>query len=396
MEIANRIAKIEASKTMQVKELALQLKAKGHDVIDLTAGEPDFPTPSFVKQAGIDAINQNFTRYTANTGIPELRKAVVEKLRRDNQLEYTAEQIVVSSGAKQSLLNAMLAILNDADEVIFASPYWVSYPEQVKIAGGTPVIIDTTTTGFKILAADLQKAITPKTKAVIINSPCNPSSVVYSKAELQSLADVLLKHQVYVITDEIYEKILFDGLQHFSIITLAPELKERSILVNGLSKSHAMTGWRIGYSASSTAVAKAMAKIQGHYTSNACSVSQKAALAALTGPEDEITAMRDAFEKRRNFVMRELDQIPGLSYVKPEGAFYFFIKVSGLFGRSIDGKTIENSVDFSTYLIEKQFVVSVPGSGFGTDEYIRISFATSDEQLNKAMQRIEQAVKDLS
>ncbi len=283
MKLASRISNIEASRTLQVKEKALDLQARGIKVIDLTAGEPDFNTPTFICQAGIDAINNGFTKYTANNGIPELRQLISQKLKRDNGLDYSPEQVIVSNGAKQSILNALLAILNDGDEVIVPSPYWVSYPEQIKIAGGVPRILDTCRTGFKLGPDELKKNITAKTTAVILNSPGNPTGVVYSREELKELAGILKTQDIWVISDEIYEKIIFDGLHHTSIASLNGMIG-KCIVINGFSKSYSMTGWRLGYAAGPLNVVKAMSKIQGHYTSNASSISQKAAVAALTGP----------------------------------------------------------------------------------------------------------------
>jgi len=394
MQIATRISKIEASKTLQVKEKALQLKARGIQVIDLTAGEPDFQTPKSIAQAGIRAIEDGFTKYTANNGIPELRAHIAQKLNHENHLEYTPEQIIVSNGAKQSILNALLAILNDGDEVILPSPYWVSYPEQIKIAGGTPVIVDTRYHQFKLPAILLQQHITPKTRAIILNSPCNPTGVVYSQSELSELAEVLKKEEIWIISDEIYEKIIFDGLKHFSITGIG-NLIEKSIIINGFSKTYSMTGWRIGYAAAPLEVIKAMSKIQGHSTSNASSISQKAVLASFQGLEKEVNKMRLVFEKRRNFIQKQLDSRPYFSYVYPQGAFYFFINISKSFGKRSGDKKIENSVDFSTYVTENYHMVSVPGIAFGANDYIRISFAASQEELESGMQKLIQAMDQI-
>ncbi|UCF65949.1 MAG: pyridoxal phosphate-dependent aminotransferase, partial [bacterium] len=374
MQIANRINNIEASKTLQVKEKALQLKAKGIKVIDLTAGEPDFQTPELIAQAGIRAIQEGFTKYTANTGIPELRTKIAQKLHTDNNLDYTPEQIIVSNGAKQSILNALLSIVNEGDEVILPSPYWVSYPEQIKIAGGTPVIVDTRYHQFKLSPSLLQQHITPNTRVLILNSPSNPTGVVYSKSELSELAEVLKNENIWIISDEIYEKIIFDGLQHTSIAALG-NLIEKSIVINGFSKSYSMTGWRVGYAAAPLPVVKAMSKIQGHSTSNASSISQKAALAALQESDAEVEKMRKTFEERRNFIQQQLDSRPYFSYIYPQGAFYFFINISKSFGKQAGDKVIENSLDFSTYVTENYHMVSVPGIAFGANDYIRLSFA---------------------
>ncbi len=384
MKLASRIDRVEASKTLQVKEKALELKARGIDAVDLTAGEPDFPTPAFICQAGKNAIEDGFTRYTANTGIPPLREAIAKKLKNDNGLTYAPEQIIVSNGAKQSILNALFAVVEEGDEVLVSAPYWVSYPEQVKIAGGTPVIMDTSRQNFKLTPELLEQHITDKTRAIILNSPCNPTGVVLTPKEIQKLADVLERQDIWIISDEIYEKIIFDNLQHASIASLGNLIK-KTIVVNGFSKSYSMTGWRVGYAAGPQPVVKAMAKIQSHYTSNASSISQKAALAALQGPVEEIENMCRTFEQRRNYVRGQLDSRPYFSYVNPQGAFYFFIKVSDIYGCRCDGEIIDDSLKISTHLTENYHLVTVPGIAFGNDDYIRISFATSNEQLEKGL-----------
>lgn len=394
MDLASRVSRIEASKTLQVKEKALELKSKGIDVIDLTAGEPDFNTPSYICQAGIDAINQGFTKYTANTGIPALREKIAEKLKQDNGLEYSANQIVVSNGAKQAILNAILALIEESDEVILPSPYWVSYPEQIKVAGGTPIIVDTSSTNFKISATDLKAHITPNTKMVILNSPSNPTGVVYNYSELEALADILENNDFWILSDEIYEKLIYDDLKHHSIASFG-NLIDKSIVINGFSKSHAMTGWRIGYAAAPLTVVKAMSKIQSHYTSNASSISQKAALAAFPGSPEDIEQMRKTFEDRRNYIRNQLDSKPYFSYINPQGAFYFFINISAVYGCSHGDQIIDNSVKFSTYVTENYHVVTVPGVAFGADQFIRASFAASSEELEKGMQRLIKAMETM-
>lgn len=394
MQISSRLSKIEASKTLQVKEKALELKSKGIDIVDLTAGEPDFNTPENICQAGIDAIHGGFTKYTANTGIPELREKICEKLKTDNGLEYTPDKIIVSNGAKQSILNALFSILNDDDEVLLPMPYWVSYPEQIKLAGGIPIMIDTTQNDFKLSPEYLQNHLGKNTRAIILNSPCNPTGIVYSQKEMIQLAYILSRQDLWIITDEIYEKIIFDGLKHTSIASLAG-LIEKSILINGFSKSYSMTGWRIGYAAAPINVIKAMAKIQSHYTSNASSISQKAALAALDTSAAEIEKMRHTFEERRNVVLSFLKSRDYFSYAYPQGAFYFFIKISEVFGCQPDDVIINDSIKFSSYITENFHVVTVPGIAFGADEYIRISYATSLEQIEKGMTRLISAMDNL-
>jgi aspartate aminotransferase len=387
MKIASRVSKIETSKTIQVKEKALQMKARGFDVVDLTAGEPDFRTPENACSAGITAIKDGFTYYTANTGIPELREAIAKKLKNDNHLEYNIQQIIVSNGAKQCILNALLALVEEGDEVVFGQPYWVSYPEQVKIAGATPVAVDTSKNNFKLSPELLDKYITSKTRVVILNSPSNPTGVVLEPKEIEAIAAYLQNHNIWIITDEIYEKIIFDNIKHVSIATFG-NLSEKCLVINGVSKSYAMTGWRIGYAAGPVEVIKAMSKIQSHYTSNPASISQKAALAAITGPQGEIEHMRQTFEKRRDYIRSRLDSHPYFSYVFPQGAFYFFINVSKAYGCKVDDIIIDNSVKFCTYLTEKSYLVTVPGSGFGADEYIRFSYAASQADLEKGMDRL--------
>ncbi|MBN2365978.1 MAG: pyridoxal phosphate-dependent aminotransferase [Calditrichaeota bacterium] len=394
MRLADRISRVEASKTLQVKEKALELKARGIKVVDLTAGEPDFPTPSMIGDAGIEAIRNGFTRYTANTGIPELRKKICQKLEKDNGLKYSPEQIIVSNGAKQCILNALFAVAQEGDEVIIAAPYWVSYPEQVKLSGATPVVIDTSATNFKLQAEQLKKHLNRQTRAIIFNSPCNPTGVIYTEQELKSLAKILIPEDIWIITDEIYEKILFDDAQHFSIASL-DNLLEKSIVINGFSKSYSMTGWRLGYAAGPLPVIKAMSKVQSHYTSNASSISQKAGIAALDKASVEIQKMRKTFEERRNYIRSVLDGNEYLSYVNPQGAFYFFIDISKAFGAAVNGKQLSNSVDISTFITENYHLVTVPGVAFGADNYIRLSFAAAMEDLQAGMTKLTEAMKAL-
>ncbi|GAB4336038.1 MAG: pyridoxal phosphate-dependent aminotransferase [Calditrichia bacterium] len=394
MKIASRINRIEGSKTLQVKEKALEMRARGYDVVDVTAGEPDFDTPQAIRQAAIEAINGGFTRYTAITGIPELRKLIAQKLKTENGLDYTPEQIIVSNGAKQSILNTLFAIVEEGDEVLIPVPYWVSYPEQVKMTGAKPVLIDTMKTGFKLTPEVLSQHITGSTRVIILNSPSNPTGVVYTKEELTALAQILKDKDIWVISDEIYEKLIYDGLEHTSIATLEG-MYEKTIVINGFSKSHAMTGWRLGYAAAPLPLVKAMSKIQGHSTSNASSISQKAGVAALGNLEGEIEKMRQTFEERRNYIKGILDGFKHLDYVNPQGAFYFFIDVSKVFGCRCGAEVIDNSIKFSTYLTENYYLVTVPGAVFGADNYIRMSFAASREVLEKAMDRLTRAVKEM-
>lgn len=393
MRIAGRSQRIEKSETLRVKEKALQLKRQGVDVVDLTAGEPDFPTPPNVCEAGINAIREGFTRYTANAGTPELRQAIVEKFKRDNNLTYTVDQIVVSPGAKPALTNAILALAEKGDDAIVVAPYWVSYVQQVRLANANPIVIDSGKTDFKLTPQDLEKHITPNTRVIMFNSPSNPCGIVYSPDELAALAEVLDKHDIWIVSDEIYEKILFDGAVHKSFAQF-PNLFDKTIVINGVSKAFSMTGWRIGYSAGPKEVISAIGKIQSHYAM-APSISQKAALEALTGDQSNIEKMRQTFERRRNFLVKKLEDFPNIKYVYPQGAFYLFIDISSTFGKKWNDKTIETCLDFSEYLIETQHLVVVPGSGFGSPNHIRLSFAASDKELDDGFTRLIKSLESL-
>jgi len=392
--ISRRGSKIEISATMQVKEKALNLSRQGVEVVDLTAGEPDFQTPEHICQAGIQAIQDGKTKYTANTGIPELRAAITEKFRRENQLQYDVSQILVSSGAKQSIINAILALVDSGDEVLIPAPYWVSYPQQIRIADATPVVIDTTRTEFKLTPEVLEEHLSLKTHLLIFNTPVNPTGVVYTEADIRALAEVLAERDIWVISDEIYEKVIFDGLKHFSIAQL-PQMYEKTIIVNGVSKAYAMTGWRIGYAAGPSEIIKTMAKIQGHTTSNASTISQWAALAALEGPQDCIAEFRQIFQERRDYVLTLLQKNPDIKYVHPHGAFYVFMDISEVFGQSVGDQLITNAIDFCSYLIDRYNVVVVPGDAFGAPAFIRVSIASSRENLRKGIEGILSAFNDL-
>ena len=393
--LSNRLMSLSESETLVMSQKSAELKAQGVDVINLSVGEPDFATPNHIKEAATEAIDNNFTFYTPVAGTLDLRKAVCEKLKSENGLSYTPDQIVCSNGAKQSLCNAILALVNAGDEVIVFAPYWVSYPEMVKLAEGTPVIVSAgIEQDFKITADQLEETITPKTKAVIICSPSNPTGSVYSQAELKALADVLAKHEhVYVISDEIYEHINYVG-KHESMAQFE-ELTERMIIVNGVSKCYAMTGWRIGWMAAPKFIAKACAKLQGQYTSGPCSISQKAAQAAYEGSQDEVMAMRQAFERRKKLTFDLLSDIDGLEVNNPQGAFYLFPKCSSFYGKSHEGRIIKDSSDLSIYLLEEAHVACVAGSAFGAPDNIRLSYATSDENLVEAVARIKAALSKL-
>ena len=386
---------LSESETLVMSQKSAELKAQGVDVINLSVGEPDFATPNHIKEAAKQAIDNNFSFYSPVTGFPDLRKAICEKLKKENNLSYTPDQIVCSNGAKQSICNVILALVNDGDEVIIPAPYWVSYPEMVKLAEGTPVVVSAgIEQDFKITAAQLEEAITPKTKAVIMCSPSNPTGSVYSQTELKALADVLAKNpHVYVISDEIYEHINYIG-KHESMAQFE-ELTDRMIIVNGVSKCYAMTGWRIGWMAAPKDIAKACAKLQGQYTSGPCSISQKAAQAAYEGGQNEVEAMRQAFERRKKLTFDLLSDIDGLEVNDPQGAFYLFPKCDSFFGKSFKGRTIKDSSDLSIYLLEEGHVACVAGDAFGAPDNIRLSYATSDENLVEAVGRIKAALGKL-
>jgi aspartate aminotransferase len=372
-----------------------ELKAQGVDVINMSVGEPDFNTPDHIKEAAKQAIDDNFSRYSPVPGYPALRNAIVSKLKNENNLDYTPAQISCANGAKQSVCNAIMVLVNEGDEVIVPAPFWVSYPEMVKMADGTPVIIPAgIEQDFKITPAQLEAAITPKTKALILCSPSNPTGSVYSKDELAGLAEVLVKHpQVFVIADEIYEHINYIG-KHESIAQF-PAIHDRVIIVNGVSKAYAMTGWRIGFVAGPEWIVKAINKLQGQYTSGPCSVSQKAAEAAYTGSQEPVEEMRKAFERRRNLIVSLAKEIPGFEVNTPQGAFYLFPKCDSFYGKSIGERTINNAEDLAMYLLEVGHVACVGGTSFGAPECIRMSYATSDENIIEAMARIKNALAQL-
>lgn len=395
MQLSSLLDRFAEPETLKMAKLGRELRAQGIDVIDLSLGEPDFDTPKHVKDAAIKAIEDNWSHYTPVPGFLDLREAVVTKLKRDNQLEYEPIQIVASTGAKQSLANAILAITDDGDEVIIPTPYWVTYSELVKIARGKVVEVRTSPeSGFKISPAQLKAAITPKTKAFLFSSPCNPSGAVYSKEELTALADVFRAHpDIFIISDEIYEYINYVGA-HQSIAQF-DDLKDRVIIVNGLSKGFAMTGWRLGYTASNVQVAKAMEKIQGQTTSGTCSITQRAAIAALTGDLQPSRDMTAEFTRRKKRVLELVAEIPGISCAEPEGAFYIFPDVHEFYGKSDGHVTIKDSADFSMYLLNTAHVSSVMGAAFGEPNCVRFSFANSIENIEKGWARIKEALANL-
>ena len=390
------LQRLSESATIAMARKARELKDQGIDVISLSLGEPDFDTPAEMKQAGMDAIEANETHYTPVPGTPRIRKAIVEKFKRDNGLEYTMDQVVVSTGAKQSLANVVLSLVNPGDEVILPAPYWVSYEEIVKVAGGIPLVLPTSIDNdYKIQPSELEAAITPKTRMVMYSSPCNPSGSVYTEAETAALADVLRKHDhIITVSDEIYELINFTD-KHASMAA-QPGMWERTVTVNGVSKGFAMTGWRLGYIGAPTWIAAACTKIQGQFTSAPSSITQAASAAALESEPALVSDMVDAFRRRRALVVEGLSQVPGFKVNQPMGAFYVFPDVSALFGKSFQGKTLENANDVAFYLLEEARVASVSGAAFGTPECIRLSYAAADDVLAEAVRRIDAACRQLS
>lgn len=391
--LSKKAQSISPSPTLAIDAKAKQMKSEGVDVVGFGAGEPDFDTPEHIKQAAIEAIQAGFTKYTPVAGALDLQQAICKKLLDDNGLAYQPQDIIVSNGAKHSLTNVFAALLNPGDEVIIPAPFWVSYPEIVKINDGIPVIVPTKAeNGFKLTREELGAALTEKTKAIVINSPCNPTGQVYTREELQAVADFAVEHSLYVVSDEIYEKLIYGGYKHISIASLGDAVKNLTIVVNGVSKTYSMTGWRIGYTASAAPIAKIMGSVQSHATSNANSIAQKAALAALTGPQDCVAEMKDAFTQRRDYMVKKIASIPGLTCIEPTGAFYVFMNVSSLSGRSYNGVPITTSDDFAALLLEHARVAVVPGTGFGAPDYVRLSYALAMDQIQTGMERIEQFI----
>lgn len=397
MKLAARVAKIKPSETLAITAKANALRAEGRDVIGFGAGEPDFDTPENIKAAAIRAIEAGFTKYTPVGGTDELKDAIIAKLKRDNSLEYKRSQIVVSCGAKHTLYNLAQALFEPGDEVIIPAPYWVSYPDIVVLAGGTPVIVDTLEKdSFKMKPEQLQAAITERTKAVVINSPSNPTGAAYSPEELKALAAVLLDKEIFVICDDIYEKIIYANFPFENIATAEPRIKDRTIVVNGVSKAYAMTGWRIGYAAGPEQLIAAIIKIQSQNTSNPASISQKAAVEALKGDQEVVGKMVAEFRQRRDAIVKLLNEIDGVKCLSPEGAFYVFPNVSGIYGRSFQGKKITDSTELINYLLDEANVATVPGAAFGNDNHIRLSYATSLKNIEEGLKRIKIAISKLS
>jgi len=396
VKLATRVAKIKPSETLAITAKANALKAEGRDVIGFGAGEPDFDTPANIKQAAIKAIEAGFTKYTPVGGTDELKDAIINKLKRDNSLDYKRSQIVVSCGAKHSLYNLAQALFETGDEVIIPAPYWVSYPDIVVLAGGTPVILNTLEKdGFKINPQQLKAAITPNTRALIINGPSNPTGAAYSPEELKAIAAVLIDEDILIITDDIYEKILYTKYPFANIASVESKLKDRTIVVNGVSKAYAMTGWRIGYAAGPEEVIAAVSKIQSQNTSNPTSISQKASVEALNGDQSVVAVMVGEFLKRRDVIVTALNDIPNVKCLLPEGSFYVFPNVSGVYGRSYKGKKIIGSTELIDYLLDEANVAAVPGAAFGSDDHIRLSYATSLKNIEEGVKRIKNAIAKL-
>ncbi len=394
-QLSDRLQRLAPSATLAMSQKSAEMKAQGIDVINMSVGEPDFNTPDHIKEAAKKAVDENYSRYSPVPGYADLRKAIADKLQRENGLDYTVNEVLVSNGAKQSVCNTVMALVNPGDEVIIPAPYWVSYPQMVKLAGGTPVIVEAGfAQNFKMTPGQLEAAITPKTRLLILCSPSNPTGSVYSKEELQGLAEVIKQHDdLFVLADEIYEHINYVG--HHESIAQFPGMKDRSIIVNGVSKAYAMTGWRIGYIAAPEWIVKGCNKLQGQYTSGPCSVSQKAAEFAYTQSQECVEQMRQAFERRRDLIVKLAKDIPGLEVNVPQGAFYLFPKCSSFYGKSDGQTTVNNSSELALYLLEKGHVATVGGDAFGDPECFRMSYATSDENIVEAMRRIKETLAQL-
>ncbi len=385
MKLAARVGKVTPSLTLAIAAKAKAMKAEGIDVCSFSAGEPDFDTPEHIKNAAKQALDQGKTKYGPAAGEPKLRQAIAHKLKTENSLDYQAENVIVTNGGKHGLFNLILALIEPGDEVIIPAPYWLSYPEMVKLAGGVPIIVQTdASTGYKITPQQLRSAITNNTKLFILNSPSNPTGVVYTPAELEALAEVVVEQDLLVVSDEIYEKILYDGAEHVSIGSLDEEIFARTITSSGFAKAYSMTGWRLGYIAGAVELIKALSTIQGHSTSNVCTFAQYGAIAALEGSQDCVEQMRQAFAKRRQVMMHRLSEIPGITYAEPDGAFYMFVNIS---------KTGLTSLEFCDTLLESQQVAAIPGIAFGADDHIRLSYATDMASIQKGMDRLDKFVR---
>ncbi|MCZ7627175.1 MAG: aspartate aminotransferase [Candidatus Methylomirabilota bacterium] len=396
MNLSNRAKNASPSATLAMAAIAKQMKAEGIDVVDFGLGEPDFETPAHIKEAGIAAIREGFTRYTAAAGIDELKQAIITKLKRDNGLSYAPAEVIVSCGSKHSLFNIAEALFQSGDEVIVPAPYWVTYTEQIRLVDAQPVIVQTQEAdGFHLTREAIEPAITSRTRAILLNSPCNPTGAIIPPEQLRAIAALAVERNLLVISDEAYESLTYDGHAHISIASLDEQIKRRTIVVNTVSKAYAMTGWRIGYAAGPSEIIKAMGTIQSQVTSNPTSIAQKAAVAALLGPHDDLRTMVVEFDRRRRYLMDRLRAVPGMTCTHPEGAFYLFPNVSGFYGTVGDGRPVNNSAQMAAYLLQSAHVVTVPGSEFGSDAHLRLSYATSMEQISAGVERIERALAAL-
>ena len=396
MEYSRKAKNINPSITLAITAKAKALKAEGVDVVSFGAGEPDFNTPKNIIDAAVRAMEEGKTKYTPTAGILELREAICNKLEKDNNLKYNPNQIIVSTGAKQCLADVFMAILNPGDEVIVPTPYWVSYPELIKLADGTPVFVEANEkAGYKYTIEDLEKVVSDKTKALVLNSPNNPTGTIYQKEELEVIAEFAKKHDILIISDEMYEKLIYDGEKHISIASLSQDAYERTVVINGVSKAYAMTGWRIGYAAAKEEIIKLMVSVQSHVTSNPNSIAQYASVEALNGPTDELVKMIAEFDNRRKFMVKRIGEMEGLDIIYPKGAFYLMINVSSVYGKAINGKTINSSLDFSAELLEEEKVAVIPGAAFGLDKFIRLSYATAQKDIEEGLNRIENFIKKL-
>lgn len=396
MQLSKKAGNISPSITLEITAKANELKSQGIDVVSFGAGEPDFNTPENIIQSAIKAMKDGKTKYTPAGGILQLKETICNKFKKDNNLEYTPSQIIVSTGAKQSLANTFMAILNPGDEVLIPVPYWVSYPELVKLADGVPVFVNTNEKdNYKYTIESLNSALTSKTKAILLNSPNNPTGTIYTKEELVKIAEFAKENDLIIVSDEIYEKLIYDGNEHVSIASLSQDAYERTIVINGVSKTYAMTGWRLGYAAASEQIVKRMTSIQSHMTSNVNTIAQYAAIEALNGPVEELNNMVKEFESRRNFMVERLNNLDGISIIKPNGAFYIMVNISEYLNTSLNGTNISNSLDFAKVLLEEEKVAVIPGSGFGLDNYIRLSYATSKEIIGKGIDRISDFLNKL-
>ena len=390
MKLSNKAGNISPSITLAITAKANELKAQGVDVVSFGAGEPDFNTPENIINEAIKAMQEGKTKYTPAGGIQDLKKTICKKFKEDNDLDYAPDQIIISTGAKQCLANTFMAILNPGDEVLIPVPYWVSYPELVKLADGVPVFVETSEeNNYKYTIKDLEKSVSDKTKAILINSPNNPTGTIYHKEELIEIAEFAKKHDLLIVSDEIYEKLIYDCEKHISIASLSQDAYERTIVINGVSKTYSMTGWRLGYAAASKEITKLMTSIQSHMTSNVNTITQYAAIEALNGPVENLNNMVKEFENRRNFMVDKLSKIDGVSIIKPSGAFYIMVNISSYLNTSFKGEEIKNSIDFARVLLDEEKVAVIPGSGFGLDDYIRLSYATSMKIIEVGIDRIE-------